>query len=138
MKKIMILCAFMVAFAASSFAQADTQPAPMSEKTEKTKGRGSKDRKQAVMSMKKQLNLTSEQEMRMKDIADNNKGKLKAIKSDNTLDKTQKREKMLEVQKSFDSDMKSVLNAEQYTKFTELKKQRRANHKGKRGGKGPQ
>ena len=45
---------------------------------------------------------------------------------------------MLEVQKSFDNDMKSVLNAEQYAKFTELKKERRANHKGKKGGKGPQ
>ena len=136
MKRVIILFAVIFAFAANTFAQSgsqtDNQAAPTTEKMRKHKG-GGKPNKALEMSMKKQLNLTSEQEMRMKDIGGTYKGKMKAIQSDNTLDKTQKKAQLAELRKAHDTEIKGVLNNDQYAKFTELKKQRADKMKAQKG-----
>lgn len=137
MKKVIVLFALIVAFAATSFAQTDNQPAPTTQTTEKVKGGKKRGHhgKQGAMNMKKELNLTSEQETKMKNIAATYRGKMKAVKTD-AGDKTQKRAEAAEIHKAHEAEIKSILNAEQYAKYTELKKQRRTEMMAKRGGKG--
>ena len=139
MKRVIVLFALIAAFAANSFAQTDNQAAPIQQQTEKVKGGGKKHGKHAGADMKKQLNLTAEQETKMKTIGGTYRGKMQAIKGDNTLSKDQKKAQFAELQKSHDAEIKGVLNGDQYAKFTEMKKQRRDNreaHKGGKGGKG--
>ena len=137
MKRVIVLFALIAAFSATSFAQTDAQAAPNKPKMEKHKG-GGKGGKHAGagMDMKKQLNLTAEQETKMKTIGGTYRGKMKAIKSDNTLNKDQKKAQFAELQKAHDAEIKGVLNGDQYAKFTDLKKQRRDNMKAHKGGKG--
>lgn len=141
MKKVIVLFVAIVAFAANSFAQtptqAETQKAPKSEKVRKHKGE--KGKHADGMDMKKDLNLSAEQSNRMKDIGNSYKGKMKALKTDNSLSKEQKKAQMSDLKKSHEADMKGVLTADQYTKFTEMKKQRHDKmkaHKGEHKGKG--
>ena len=133
MKKVIVLGAFVLAFATASFAQTDNQVAPIAtektEKTEKVKG----GRKHAAHAMAKEMGLTKEQQMQMKDIANTSKGKLKAIKTDGTLDKNQKKAQVAEIKQAQDAQLKTVLSPEQYTKLKDMKSQRHANAKRKRG-----
>jgi Spy/CpxP family protein refolding chaperone len=138
MKKVIVLFALIAAFAATSFAQTDNQAAPTAtQETMKHKG-GRKGGKHAGagMDMKKQLNLTAEQESKMKTIGGTYRGKMKALKSDNSLSKDQKKAQFAELQKAHDAEIKGTLNGDQYAKFTELKKQRRDTMKAHKGGKG--
>ena len=144
MKRVIILLAVIFAFAANSFAQTgsqtDNQAAPTGAKMEKHKGGKPKDGKHGgARNLKKELNLTAEQETRMKDIGSTYKGKMKAIQTDNTLDKEQKKAQFLAVRNAHEAEVKGVMNADQYAKFTELKKQRHDKmkaHKGEWKGKG--
>ncbi|MBL7816982.1 MAG: hypothetical protein JNL70_18305 [Saprospiraceae bacterium] len=136
MKKVMILFAAILAFTAASFAQtSDSQPAPVGAKMEKPQGHKGKGKhmKQAHTHMKKELNLSADQDKRMKEIGNTYKGKIQAIRTDNALSKEQKKAQLQDVQKSHDAEVKGVLSAEQYTKFTDMKKQRRDNMKGHAG-----
>ena len=144
MKKVIVLFAVIIAFAANSFAQnatqTDNQTAPLKEKVGKH-NKGDKGKHAGAIDMKKDLNLSSDQETRMKNIGSTYKGKMQALRSDNTLDKNQKRVQMVEMQKAHEAEVKGVLNSEQYTKFTEMKKQRhdkmkahKGEHKGKKQG----
>ena len=130
MKKVIVLGAFILAFATASFAQTDNQVAPIAtEKTEKVKG----GRKHAAHEMAKEMGLTKEQQMQMKDIGNTSRGKLKAIKTDGTLDKNQKKAQVAEIRQAQDAQFKTVLSPEQYTKLKDMKNQRHANAKRKRG-----
>ncbi len=133
MKKVIILFAAILVFAANSFAQTgaqtDNQAAPKKEKRMKPNGKGGQ---HAGANIKKELNLTPEQEARLKDMGAINKGKIQAVRTDNSLSKEQKRAQMMEIQKAHDAEVKGILNADQYNKFTELKKQRRENMKGRK------
>ena len=130
MKKVIVLGAFVLAFATASFAQTDNQVAPIAtEKTEKVKG----GRKHAAHEMAKEMGLTKEQQMQMKDIGNTSKGKLKAIKTDGTLDKNQKKAQVAEIKQAQDAQLKTDLSPEQYTKLQDMKNQRHANAKRKRG-----
>lgn len=136
MKKVMILFAAILAFTAASFAQTtDIQTAPNNAKMEKMHGKkGGHHMKGAHTNMKKELNLSADQEKRMKDIGNTYKGKFQAIRTDNELNKEQKRTKIQELQKSHDAEIKGVLSADQYAKFTDLKQQRRDKMKAHKGG----
>ena len=75
----------------------------------------------------------------MKDIAQSFKGKMKAIKTDASLSKEQRKMQIGEVAKSHQTELKAVMTPEQFTKYTEMKKARKANKgqkRGKRGGNG--
>ena len=87
MKKVIVLFVAILAFTANSFAQTATQIETQNEsKTEKVKGhRGGKGKHADKMDMKKELNLTSDQSNSMKKIGNDYKGKMKALKTDETL-----------------------------------------------------
>ena len=122
MKKLILLSTMLLAFAFTTFAQTDNQPAPVATtELKKGKGRGDRAEKQGA-NIKKQLGLSDEQANKMKDSRAAFHGKLKAIKSDNGLSKDEKRTQMKEAAAAFDNENKSNLTPEQYAKYGEMKK----------------
>lgn len=128
-----MLLAFVLAFAANTFAQADAVAAPLqNEKASK------QDRKAKMKQAADDLGLSAEQKTKMKEMGQSLKGKMKAIKSDESLTKDQKRAQVGEAAKQHEADVKAVLSAEQYAKWEVKAKERRAKmkeHRGQKGGK---
>ncbi len=131
MKKVAMLFAFVLAFAANTFAQADAVAAPLA--TEKM---SKQDRKAKMKQAADDLGLSAEQKTKMKEIGQSLKGKMKAIKSDAALTKDQKKVQAGEAAKQHEADVKAVLSAEQFTKWEAEAKERRAKMKALRGQKG--
>ena len=77
---------------------------------------------------KKELNLSSDQETKLKGIFQEFQTKSKDIRSNNSLSKEQKRSQMQSLAKQYMDQGKSVLNAEQLQKLQSMK----GKHKGKR------
>lgn len=133
MKKLAMLFAFILVFAANTFAQTDAVAAPLtSEKMSKA------DRKAKMKQHADELGLSAEQKTKMKEIGQSFKGKMKAIKSDASLSKDQKKMQAGEVSKQHQADVKALLSPEQFTKWEEITKERRAKMKEFRGKKGGQ
>ena len=116
MKKVIVLCAVLTAFAVNSFAQ--TNAPEKKEKPEAMAG-------QKPESWKNVLGLTKEQDAKMKEIGKAYKEKSDALKADESLDKKAKKEKMTELQAANDTDMKALLSADQFAKWNEEKKRRK-------------
>jgi periplasmic protein CpxP/Spy len=131
MKKLVLMFTVCVAFATVSTAQTtETQSAPATEmKKDKVRGGG---KGKAAGKMASTLDLTADQKLKMKDVQSTVKGKLQAIKTDKTLTKEQKMAQMKEVNTGLDTEIKGILTAEQYTKWTEEKAQRKEQLKQRR------
>jgi periplasmic protein CpxP/Spy len=134
MKKLFLLSTLLMAFAFTTFAQTDNQPAPAS--TEQKKGRGM-GRMQG--NMKKALGLSDDQAEKMKDARATLQGKVKAIKSDSGLSKEQKMAQIKDATTAFDGQMKGILTPDQFTKWGDMKQKVKSrmkeNRKGKNGSK---
>lgn len=89
-------------------------------------GRG--DFGQQAAFFKKELNLTTDQETRLKGIFQEFQAKSKDIRSNNSLSKEQKRSQTQSLAKQYMDQGKAVLNAEQLQKLEEMK----GKHKSKR------
>jgi periplasmic protein CpxP/Spy len=133
MKKLVLMFTICVAFATVSIAQTtEAQPAPATEmKKDKVRG-GGKGKGNAAGKMAKTLDLTADQKLKMKDVQNTVKGKLQAIKTDKTLTKEQKMAQMKEVNNGLETEIKGILTAEQYTKWTAEKAQRKEQLKERR------
>ena len=125
-----MMCALALAFAAHAFAQvAEAIPT---------------DKKEAVVGQKREswknlLGLTPEQDAKMKEIGKANKEKTEALKNDATMDKADKKAKSAELKQANEADLKAVLSADQFTKYTEIQKQRKEEkEKAKQGEKAPE
>ena len=136
MKKMILVCSIMFALVATSFAQNVQATADPVE--QKQKGRDKMrphHKRNGGEHAADKLGLNDEQKAKMKSTTGEFHGRMKAIKTDQTLTKEQKRAKTKELAQAHDAEMKKTLTPEQYTKFSEMKKQRMAqakNHKGKR------
>ncbi len=126
MKKVIVLFAVLTAFAVNSFAQTNT-----AEKMAKPEAMAG----QKPESWKTVLDLTKEQDTKMKEIGKAYKEKSDALKADESMDKKAKKEKMTELQASNDTDMKALLSADQFAKWNEVKKQRKEAQKAANPGK---
>jgi periplasmic protein CpxP/Spy len=136
MKKVIILFAAMFAFAATSFAQAAPQAVTLETKKE---GKPEAKKEGKPESWKNLLGLTAEQDAKMKEVGKANKEKTEAVKNDATADKDQKKAKLAELKKANEADLKAVLSADQFTKYTEIQKQRKEERdKAKQGEKAPE
>jgi periplasmic protein CpxP/Spy len=131
MKKLFLLGTLLMAFVFTSFAQTDNQPAPVS--MEKKRGRGNPQAQ--ANNVKKALGLSDEQASKMKDARATLQGKMKAIKSDNSLSKEQKMAQVKTAATAFDGEVKGILTPEQFTKWSEMKQNMKGKMKGKRQGK---
>jgi periplasmic protein CpxP/Spy len=118
MKKVTLMFALMLAFAANSFAQTAAAAAPATEKTEATAG-------QKRESWKNLLGLTPDQDAKMKAIGKAYKENTEAVRNDATADKDQKKAKLADLKKANEADLKALMSADQFTKYTEIQKQRK-------------
>jgi hypothetical protein len=118
MKKVTLMFAFMLAFAANSFAQTDVKATPATEKLEAAAG-------QKRESWKNLLGLTPDQDAKMKAIGKAYKENTEAVKNDATADKDQKKAKLADLKKANEADLKALMNADQFTKYTDIQKQRK-------------
>ena len=89
-----------------------------------TRGRKGGDARSAVL--KKELNLTADQQVKVKQIRTDFKGKAQALRNDKALTKNQKRSQMKDLSKQQREQLKSVLTREQVEKTQALKKERAA------------
>ncbi len=115
MKKLFVIGLFLTGFAVMSQAQtapATTNPATTKQETKK------EDRKKMIAD----LNLTSEQAKQMKDVNKEFKDKARALKDDQSLDKKEKRQQFLALNKERSEKMNSFLTPEQQSKLKKDKK----------------
>jgi len=77
---------------------------------------------------KKELNLSSDQETKLKGIFQDFQTKSKAVRSNTSLSKEQKREQMQSLAKQYMDQGKTVLNADQLKKLDEMKSKRKSKH----------
>jgi periplasmic protein CpxP/Spy len=115
MKKVALMFTIMLAFAANMVAQtaavvAETPVAAAAPKRE---------------SWKSLLGLTPEQDAKMKAIGKAYKENTEAVKNDATADKDQKKAKLADLKKANEADLKALMSADQFTKYTDIQKQRK-------------
>ncbi|WP_460569300.1 hypothetical protein [Flaviaesturariibacter terrae] len=75
-----------------------------------------------MQEMQKELNLTADQQARLKAIREEYRPKMEAIRNDNSLTQEQKKTRAKELMKAQQEQMKSVLTAEQQQKMKSLRK----------------
>ncbi len=129
MKKFALFCALLFALTISVQAQS-TAEAQKETATETPKGRGNGGKNKGEMAAQakniaNELGLSDEQKTKMKTAAATLKGKVQAIRSDNTLAKDLKKTQLQEANAAYDAEVKSFLTTEQFTKWTDIKKERK-------------
>ena len=72
--------------------------------------------------MKEQLSLTSDQSSKLKTMNDGYREKFEAIRKNESLDQSAKKQQFQALRKQQKEEMKSILNAEQLQKLEEMKK----------------
>jgi periplasmic protein CpxP/Spy len=77
---------------------------------------------------KNELGLNADQKSQIKQIRQNEKQQIQAVKTDNSLSKDQKKAKIKDIRQNSTSQINGLLTPEQQKKFAE----KRANHKGHR------
>ncbi len=122
-KRPFILLAFVLIAALPALAQQRDTIRPASKPIENN-------RKQ----MMAELNLTKKQLQEFKALNTEYGPKLKALRSDSTLDKKQRRQQVMQLTQERDEKIKSILTPEQVTKYKELQKEQMEN---RRNGKAP-
>jgi len=91
------------------------------------KGRGG-DRKDKMKEFGKELNLSTEQQAKVKSINQDFKTRMETLRSNSTLSQEEKKEQFKKLAESHKTSLKAVLTPEQITKLEENKKK----HEGKR------
>jgi len=114
MKKVMVLCMAGLLSTALMFGQ----------ETRQGRRSGPPNGAMNVERLAKRLELNDSQTAQLKTFFENQAAERKAEMADRKADKETKKAKMEEREASVDAEMKSVLSAEQYTKWTNMKKNR--------------
>ena len=78
--------------------------------------------------LSKELNLTPEQQAKVKPILEDQSKQMKTTREDTTLTQDQKREKMKQIHETTHSQINDILTPEQQKRFAELKEQQKAHH----------
>lgn len=101
-------------------------------------GRGPMNSQTMLDHMTKELNLSPDQQTRIKTILDDQQKQVQALRDDTSLDQQARRSKMQDIHKSTVEQVKAVLNSDQQTKFDEMqKKMMEHGPGGRRGGDHP-
>ena len=119
MKKLLALFFAAAILSSAAFAQTE-RPVDAKAKMERHKGKHDKDK------MMKDLNLTKEQKAQLKTQHQEMKAKREALKAQDNITVKEMREKQAALQAEQKAKMESLLTAEQKTKMTEMKKQKKA------------
>lgn len=129
MKKTILMFTMLFALAATTFAQT-TQATDPIEKKQKGKDKMQRQSKERAAD---ELGLNADQKVKMKEIRTAQQGKMKAIKSDQSLTKEQKKAQMQAAMTEHDNAIKNILTPEQQTKMTAMKEKRKADMKANKG-----
>ena len=122
MKKTIFLAAM---FAALSTTATYAQDAPPQKENKEARAGG--DRRgpgRDMMEMYKDLNLTKDQEAKIKAINDEQREKFQGLRNDNSMNDDSKKEKMREMQKDRQEKINAVLTKEQQEKLAAKMKDR--------------
>lgn len=136
MKKAFILCVALFAFIDSNFAQIKTAtPTPtvtqtetkMTEVVKSKKGnkqKKSKDTANKSNNITADLNLTKEQQTRLNAVEKDYREKVRTMKGLQTSSKHGKDPEMEMLKKRRETDLRNILDMNQYTRYEELRRQR--------------
>jgi Spy/CpxP family protein refolding chaperone len=120
----LVLCGFMVSVATA-------------QDTNKATPRRGANTEQRIEQLDKQLQLTADQKTKLKAYFDGERKKMQDMRADTSLTREQRQEKMKAVREDLQKEMKSVLTADQFTKWEKERDRMREEmkQKAKQGGK---
>ncbi|HMK30327.1 MAG TPA: hypothetical protein VK473_11635 [Terriglobales bacterium] len=121
----------LAAVAQDSAAQAGTPPADTT-KTYPQEGRG------FVQMLSQKLNLTADQQAKLKPILQQQHQQFMSVREDATLTADQKQAKMKEIREATDTQINGILTPEQQQQFAQMKSQHRGRMKGAAAATPPQ
>ena len=117
----------------SAFAQSTVSPGPQQESSQivapaklKRSMNPESIKRARLTRLRKDVALTDEQATKVKPIIDAYVNQIQAIKGDPSLDSRSKRQKFAAVRQRYESDLDTVLNAEQQQKLASVRAERRA------------
>lgn len=102
--------------------------------------RGMPSADQRIQMLNKQLNLTSDEQAKIKPILEDEQKKMEDLRNDSTLSRQDRFQKMREIHEGADKQIRSNLDDSQQKKFDDMQKQqqkRMQNRRNPNGGLGP-
>ena len=121
----LVLCGFMVSVATAQDTNAKAAP------------RRGANTEQRLEQLDKQLQLTADQKTKLKAYFEGERKKMQDMRADTSLTREQRQEKMRAIREDLQKEMKSVLTADQFTKWEKEREKMREEmkQKAKQGGK---
>lgn len=123
MKKYISILAILLAFSNLSLAQIERKPAVQQQPNSDPSMVTDKKDKDSRKELFKQLNLTKEQKLKLKEITQGMKASKDAIENDASLSESAKKSKLRSLKKEQAQQIQAILTDEQKAKFRELKAQ---------------
>lgn len=125
MKKYIVI-AVLIIFSSTSFAQ--IQRTVVKQKPDSTASEQRVEKKDGSRKeMFRELNLTKEQKIKLKEINQSMKASKESLEKDAALSETEKKEKLKKLKKEQAEKIKAILTDEQKIKFKELRAKNKAN-----------
>ena len=128
MKKYFLLVALMIMISYASMAQLQRTPVKQKNDSSVVEPAAEKN-KDSRKEMFRELDLTREQKIKMKEINQSMKASKEAIENDTTLSETEKKTKLKALKKEQVQKIQAILTEEQKTKFRQLKEKMELNNK---------
>jgi len=91
-------------------------------------GRGHFDPQRMTDRLTKELNLASDQQTKVLDILKSQQSQMESVRSDTSLSEQDRRQKMMDIRKSSDEQIRGTLNPDQQKKWDAMQSQHRQRH----------
>jgi len=118
-KKLILPVAFAMALALASF-PAWAQMGPMNGGQGGQMGHGPMSPDQRLQMLTRQLNLSSDQQAKIKPILENESQQMQTLRQDSSLSGEDRMSKMHQIRQSTNDQIKPILNSDQQQKFEEM------------------
>jgi protein CpxP len=132
-----LMCAVVPSAVAQDAGSNDQQPAPAGAPPERGPGHGRFDPSRRSEMLTKQLNLNSDQQTKVQDILKSEQSQMEKIHADSSLSQEERRSKMMDIHKSFNDQIRTLLDAGQQKKWDEMQSRREQWMKGHHPGGAP-
>jgi periplasmic protein CpxP/Spy len=125
----LMVVGLLCAAAASSIAQdSQTNDQSTQEEAPPEHHRGHFDPQQMTERLTKQLDLTSDQQTKVLDVLKAQQSQMESLRSDTSISQQDRRQKMIEIRKSSDDQIRGTLNPDQQKKWDQMQARRRQWH----------
>ncbi len=125
MKKTIFIAVIVSLFSVATTHAQDAPSAPKEKNKKEFPGRRGGSGGMGMMGMYKDLNLTKDQEEKIKAVNEAQKTKVQEIRNDNSLSQKARRDKMMELRKERTGKINTILTKEQKEKLKAKMKERR-------------